>query len=123
MKTPVLKQIKKGVAMVKKVSDMIPQKKKRRVSVVVESVQPLSDELQTSIYDKLRQVLQTDKVTVRFVLNPDLLGGLTVKMDSLLLDASVAGQLKQFKEEMEAYRPPSLDLEKLSAVFKENFIQ
>lgn len=105
--------------MVKKVSDTIPQKKKRRVSVVVESVQPLSDELQTSVYDKLRQVLQTDKVTVRFVLNPDLLGGLTVKMDSLLLDASVAGQLKQFKEEMEAYRPPSLDLEKLSAVFKE----
>ncbi len=105
--------------MIKKVSESIQQKRKRRVSVVVESVQPLSEDLQLRLHQKLKQVFETDKVAVRFSLNPDLLGGMTIKMDSLLLDASVLGQLKQFKEEMEEYRPPSLDLSKLADVFKE----
>ncbi|MBR6412439.1 MAG: F0F1 ATP synthase subunit alpha [Alphaproteobacteria bacterium] len=97
---------------------MAVRKKQKKVSVVVESVQPLSDKQQNQILQKIKSVFQTEKAEARFDLNPELLGGLTVKMNGELLDLSKRGELAQFASKMEHYKTDTLDLGKMADVFQ-----
>ena len=92
------------------------KKRKRKVNVVVESVVPFDAEQQTCLFERLKQVLDTDKIQIRFALNPDLLGGATVKMNGQLLDLSVAGQIQRFQSDLTAYKTTSLDMKKLADI-------
>lgn len=94
------------------------KKRKRKVNVVVESVVPFDAEQQTCLFERLKQVLDTDKIQIRFALNPDLLGGATVKMNGQLLDLSVAGQIQRFQSDLTAYKTTSLDMKKLADMFQ-----
>ncbi len=94
---------------------MMSQKKK--INAVVESVVPFSDEQQEQLYQKLKDVLKTDNVSLRFALNPDLLGGMIIRVGKKVLDLSLEGGLQQFKHKME-HQNMSADIQKLADVFQ-----
>ena len=69
---------------------------RKRVEVLVESAAPLSNQLQYTIAAKLKQALGRDVVLTADV-NPDLLGGLVVRVGDTVYDGSLAGKLKQMQ--------------------------
>ena len=95
------------------------KKRSKKVTVQVESVTPFSETEQERLSQKLKDVLKTDRMTVQFALNPDLLGGMTIKMNAELLDLSYAGRLRRFQEQLDGYRTKSLDMDELTGIFKE----
>ena len=96
---------------------MAGRKKQKRVSAIVESVRPFSDRQQDKIFQKIKSVFQTEKAEVRFALNPDLLGGATIKVNGELLDLSQRGALAQFENQMEQYKTDTLNLDKMADFF------
>lgn len=98
---------------------MMSQKKK--INAVVESVVPFSDEQQERLYQKLKKVLKTDNVSLRFALNPNLLGGMTIRVNKKVLDLSLEGGLQQFKHKME-HQNMSADIQKLADVFQQKIV-
>ena len=97
---------------------MAIKRRSKRVNVLVESVHPFSDAQQRRLFEKIKGILNSDKVQIQFALNPDLLGGLTVKINDQLLDLSHIGFLGQFQREMESYRTRTQDLGKMEALFQ-----
>jgi F-type H+-transporting ATPase subunit delta len=69
---------------------------RKRVEVLVESAAPISNQLQYTIASKLKQALGRDVVLTTAV-NPDLLGGLVVRVGDTVYDGSLAGKLKQMQ--------------------------
>ena len=69
---------------------------RKRVEVLVESATPISNQLQYTIASRLKQVLGRDVVLSADV-NPDLLGGLVVRVGDTVYDGSLAGRLKQMQ--------------------------
>jgi F-type H+-transporting ATPase subunit delta len=67
-----------------------------RVEVVVESAAPLDDHQKQAIAGQLRQTLQRE-VILRPKVNPDILGGLVVRIGDTVYDASVAQQLHRLR--------------------------
>jgi len=66
---------------------------RNRVEVLVETAAPLSNQLRGSIAARLGQLLGRE-VVLSTQLNPDLLGGLVVRVDDTVYDGSLAGRLK-----------------------------
>ena len=66
---------------------------RKRVEVLVESAAPISNQLQYTIASKLKQALGRDVVLTTAV-NPDLLGGLVVRVGDTVYDGSLAGDRK-----------------------------
>ena len=73
------------------------KKKNRRIDVQIDSVVPFSDAQQNALHQKLKAVLGSDRVQVQFALNPDLLGGMTIRMGAQLLNLSFPLLNKSFK--------------------------
>jgi F-type H+-transporting ATPase subunit delta len=69
---------------------------RKRVEVLVESAAPISNQLQYTIASKLKQALGRDVVLTAAV-NPDLLGGLVVRVGDTVYDGSLAGKLQQMQ--------------------------
>jgi F-type H+-transporting ATPase subunit delta len=69
---------------------------RKRVEVLVESATPISNQLQYTIASRLKQALGRDVVLSADV-NPDLLGGLVVRVGDTVYDGSLAGRLKQMQ--------------------------
>ncbi len=69
---------------------------RKRVEVLVESATPISNQLQYTIASRLKQVLGRD-VVLQADVNPDLLGGLVVRVGDTVYDGSLAGKLKQMQ--------------------------
>ena len=69
---------------------------RKRVEVTVQSAAPISNQLQYTIAAKLKQLLHRDVVLTAEV-DPDLLGGLVVRVGDTVYDGSLAGRLKQMK--------------------------
>jgi len=97
---------------------MAIKKRSKRVNVLVESVHPFSDAQQRRLFEKIKEILGSNKVQIQFALNPDLLGGLTVKINDQLLDLSHVGFLGQFQREMESYKTGTQDLRKMEMLFQ-----
>ncbi|MBQ7412791.1 MAG: F0F1 ATP synthase subunit alpha [Alphaproteobacteria bacterium] len=95
------------------------KKRAKKVTVQVESVIPFSKQEQERLFQKLKDVLKTDRITVQFLLNPELLGGMTIKMNAELLDLSYVGRLHRFQNQMDGYHTKSLEMGKLADVFRE----
>jgi F-type H+-transporting ATPase subunit delta len=69
---------------------------RKRVEVTVQSAAPISNQLQYTIAAKLKQLLHRDVVLTAEV-DPDLLGGLVVRVGDTVYDGSLAGKLKQMQ--------------------------
>lgn len=68
-----------------------------RVEVAVETALPLSDALREEIVSRLRQALQAD-VQLHAKVNPDIVGGLVIRVGDTVFDGSVLNQLQRFQE-------------------------
>jgi F-type H+-transporting ATPase subunit delta len=67
-----------------------------RVEVLVESAAPLSNPLRERIAGRLKQLLGRE-VLLKTTLNPDLLGGLLVRVGDTVYDASLAARLARME--------------------------
>ncbi len=91
--------------------------KKKTLTVIVESVHPLNEEQQDRLLARLKKSFPQNVVQMKLALNPELLGGISLKIRSMVLDGSVRGQLHQFRQEMEDYRANTLDIHQLTDIF------
>jgi F-type H+-transporting ATPase subunit delta len=66
-------------------------------SVAVTSAVPLSPEQLRQLSDTLRSVLGSNKVSIDARVEPDILGGLVVKVGSRLFDSSIRSKLQRLQ--------------------------
>jgi F-type H+-transporting ATPase subunit delta len=78
---------------IQKSSQKLYNQMRNRVDVLVETAAPLSNPLRQSIASRLSQMLGRE-VVLTAALNPDLLGGLLVRVGDTVYDGSLAGKLK-----------------------------
>ena len=95
----------------------LPKKQNKRYAVIVETVCTLNEEQQSRLHEKLKEVLESERVVVKFSINPKLLGGMTLQINSRLVDLSVVGQLKQFQSELKEEKTTTLNLDKIKKLF------
>jgi len=67
-----------------------------RIEVVVESATPLDEQMRKSVTTQLEQSLGA-QVILRTRVNPDVIGGLVVRVGDTVYDASVANQLNRLR--------------------------
>lgn len=85
--------------------------------IEVESAIALTEKQLDGLRARLQKVLNTDKFMLQVKVNPALLGGLSLKVDSLLVDASVKGQLQTFEREIERKVSSAIDMTKIADFF------
>ena len=61
----------------------------------VTSATPLSDAQQAKLKTKVQAVAGTDKVEIKLMVDPALIGGFIVSLGSKVIDASLAGQVRR----------------------------
>jgi len=69
------------------------------VSALVTSATPLTADEDTAIRQRVAQMTGTT-VDVRTAVDPELIGGLTVRIGDRLIDASVKGRLERLREQL-----------------------
>jgi F-type H+-transporting ATPase subunit delta len=72
-----------------------------RVDVLVRTAEPLTAELHARIADRLRQSLQREPV-LHVEIDPELIGGVVIRIGDTVYDGSVARQLVRLREETAA---------------------
>ena len=72
-------------------------KRRGETSASVTSAVPLSPEQLQHLSDALRSVLGTNKVSIDAHVEPDILGGLVVKVGSRLFDSSIRSKLQRLQ--------------------------
>lgn len=70
---------------------------RNRVEVDLRSAEPLTDEMLDKIADRLKEVLGSD-VVVNTQVDPDLIGGLVVRVGDTVFDGSVANRLVRLRK-------------------------
>jgi len=70
-----------------------------RVQVQVATAAPVGDELAAGIAEKLRRGLNAEPV-VEQIVDPELIGGVIVRVGDTIFDGSVANQLKLIRQQM-----------------------
>lgn len=85
--------------------------------VEVESAISLTDEQLEGLRSHLIQVLNTENFMMQLKVNPSVLGGLLIRVDSVLIDATIKGQLAQFQKEIEQDFSGHVDPRKLTKFF------
>ncbi|ACX51256.1 ATP synthase F1, delta subunit [Ammonifex degensii KC4] len=76
---------------------------KNLVEVEVTSAIELSPEQASALTEALKEAVKRE-VTVRYRVNPDILGGLVVRIGNRVIDASVARQLERLREQIREIR-------------------
>lgn len=66
---------------------------------IITSTQPLSNEQNDAIKQKLLNLVEANDIEVESKINPSLLGGFKVRIEDLLFDASVQSKLDNLKKE------------------------
>ena len=79
--------------------ELLLKKMTGHVDVEIASAQPLSPEVLKRIQDAISKS-QAITADLQLTINPSLVGGMTVRIDDLLIDGSVATQLQKIKEQM-----------------------
>jgi F-type H+-transporting ATPase subunit delta len=59
------------------------------------SAEPLSEEQQASLTEKVKQVAGTEHVEIDLQVDPALIGGFVLRVGSKVIDASLAGQVRR----------------------------
>jgi len=70
---------------------------RNRVEVELRTAEPLTDELRDKVVSRLKEVLRSD-VVVNTQVDPDLIGGLVVRVGDTVFDGSVANRLVQLRK-------------------------
>ncbi len=87
--------------------------------IEVESAVSLSEKQLDTLRKKLSVILKTDNFMLQVKVNPTLLGGLMLNVDSMLIDSSVKGQLAQFQKEIENRVSQAVDVNKITSLFSQ----
>ncbi len=87
--------------------------------IEIESAVSLSEKQLETLKTRLTKILKTDHFILQVKVNPSLLGGLKLNVDSLLIDASVKGQLSNFQQEIEKRVARAVDVTKIAEVFSD----
>ena len=87
--------------------------------VEVESAVALTEKQSDTLRKRLEKVLGTDKFILQIKVNPALLGGLSMKVDSMLIDASVKGQLQNFEKEIAKKVSSAVDMSQIAGIFQD----
>ncbi len=87
--------------------------------IEIESAVSLSEKQLETLKTRLTEILKTDHFILQVKVNPSLLGGLKLNVDSLLIDASVKGQLSNFQQEIEKRVARAVDVTKIAEVFSD----
>jgi F-type H+-transporting ATPase subunit delta len=69
-----------------------------RVEVIVRTAEPLTEDLRGRIANRLRQALQREPV-LHVEVDPELIGGVVIRIGDTVYDGSVARQLVRLREE------------------------
>ena len=88
--------------------------------VEVESAVALNEKQMDTLRKRLEKVLKTERFVLQLKVNPALLGGLSLKVDSLLVDASVKGQLQSFEKEIAQKVSSAVDVTKIAGIFSDS---
>ena len=88
--------------------------------IEVESAVSLSEKQLDTLRKKLAHILKDDNFMLQVKVNPSLLGGLTLNVDSLLIDSSVKGQLAVFQKEIETKVSQAIDVNKIASIFSQS---
>ncbi len=88
--------------------------------IEVESAVSLSEKQLDTLRKKLAHILKDDNFMLQVKVNPALLGGLTLNVDSLLIDSSVKGQLAVFQKEIETKVSQAIDVNKIASIFSQS---
>ena len=88
--------------------------------VEVESAVSLTEKQLDGLKKRLQKVLNSENFILQVKVNPLLLGGLSLRVDSLLIDASVKGQLQSFEREIERKVSAAVDVTKITDLFVES---
>ena len=88
--------------------------------IEIESAVALSEKQLETLRVKLASILKTDQFVLQVKVNPSLLGGLMLNVDSFLIDASVKGQLASFQREIENKVSQAVDMTKIASLFSES---
>ncbi len=94
------------------------QSSKKPFHIEVETAVSLTEKQLDGLKEKLSDILKTDNFVLQVKQNPLLLGGVSLRLDSLMIDASVKGQLQQFQKEVEQNVSSAVDVQKLAAFFE-----
>ncbi|MBM4000339.1 MAG: ATP synthase F1 subunit delta [Planctomycetes bacterium] len=78
-----------------------------RVEVLVESATPLDDAARDAVRARLRESLGAE-VVLKVVVNPEIVGGLVVRVGDTVYDASVANRLERLRQSVLATARRSL---------------
>jgi F-type H+-transporting ATPase subunit delta len=81
---------------IRRAADKLHNQLRGRVEVLVESAAPLNNALAERITARLTQLLGK-QVVLTSEINPDLLGGLVVRLGDTVYDGSLAGQLNRMR--------------------------
>ncbi len=87
--------------------------------IEIESAVSLSEKQLETLRTRLTKILKTDKFVLQVKVNPSLLGGLLLNVDSLLIDTSVKGQLNAFQKEIENKVSEAVDVSKIATLFSQ----
>ncbi|MBD2579826.1 ATP synthase F1 subunit delta [Oscillatoria sp. FACHB-1406] len=66
----------------------------------VTAAKELSEEQKQQIIDRVKTMAGTDSVEIKTAVDPDLIGGVIIKVGSQVVDASVRGQLRQMTQRL-----------------------
>ncbi|GBF80151.1 ATP synthase F1 subunit delta [Aphanothece sacrum] len=61
----------------------------------VSSAQALSEEQRSAVCEKIKQLTQAQSIELQTTVDPDLIGGVVIKVGSQVFDASLRGQLRR----------------------------
>jgi F-type H+-transporting ATPase subunit delta len=81
-------------AILKQYEELLRQLRKTVLAEVTAAVE-LSDEQQNRIREKVAAMTSAEQVELNVSLDPDLLGGVIIKVGSQIVDASLRGQLRR----------------------------
>ena len=86
--------------------------------VVVESASALTEAQLKKLKQKITHVLGTSDYELGVHQNKDILGGLILTVDSVVIDASLRGQMRRFKENLDAGDLKDKSLEDVQSLFQ-----
>jgi F-type H+-transporting ATPase subunit delta len=61
------------------------------------STQPLNEEQSSAISERVKTMTQARNVEIKTTIDPDLIGGVIIKVGSQVIDASLRGQLRRIR--------------------------
>ncbi|PWA11879.1 F0F1 ATP synthase subunit delta [Pueribacillus theae] len=80
----------------------LAMEKERVADAVVYSVRPLTEKEQKEISKIFAEKVGKQELRMRNVINPDLIGGLRIRVGNQIFDGSVSGKLERMKRELAA---------------------